>query len=158
MKNYIDWSDELSVGIEEIDEQHKILVGLLNRLYEAIIKKTDKDEMTVILNELAQYTVIHFAVEESLMRIFDYPQYDDHKKHHQELTKQVVDLQRKFVQGKVSISMEVLHFLRHWLTEHIMGDDKRYGPYMVERGLQQNWGKRSSWVGKIWDSMHLSKS
>ena len=156
MKNYIDWSEELSVGIEEIDEQHKILVGLLNRLYEAIIKKTDKDEMSVILNELAQYTVIHFSVEESLMRIFDYPHYEDHKKHHQELTKQVLELQKKFSQGKVSISMEVLHFLRHWLTEHIMGDDKRYGPYMVERGLKQSWGKRSSWVGKIWDSMHLS--
>ncbi len=155
MKNYIEWTDELSVGIQEIDEQHKILVGLLNRLYEAIIKKTDDLEIERVLNELAQYTVIHFAVEESLMRIFNYPDYEEHKRHHEELTQQVVDLQRKLNQGEVSISMEVLHFLRHWLTEHIMGEDKRYGPYMLERGLEKHWAKRS-WVGRVWNSMHLS--
>ena len=153
MRQYIEWTPELSVGIEEIDEQHKILVGLINRLYESIIKQTDMKECGDIIENLYQYTVIHFSVEESLMRIFDYPQYDDHKRHHEELTNQVIDIQKKFRRGEGALSMEMLHFLRHWLTEHIMGDDKKYGPFLLQKGLKKTWSKRS-WVGKIWDSIY----
>lgn len=152
MKPLVEWTDELSVGVQEIDEQHKILVGLVNRMYESIIRRTDRQEINVILNELAQYTVIHFAVEESLMRIFDYPDYDAHKKHHQELINQVVELQHKTAANEASVSMEVLHFLRHWLTYHILNDDKKYGPFLLGKGLKPTWSEKS-WVGKIWDSM-----
>ncbi len=150
MKKYMEWTDELSVGIQEIDEQHQILVNLINMLYEAIIKRTDAKEVETILAELLQYTVIHFSVEESLMRIFDYPNYEDHKKTHQKLTSQVIELQNKFKNTQVSISVEVLHFLRHWLADHIMGDDKKYVPYLVQKGLQTTWAKQRSWTGKIW--------
>ena len=150
MRKYIEWSDELSVGIQEIDEQHQILVNLINMLYEAIIKQTEAQEVGTILAELSQYTVIHFAVEESLMRIFDYPNYEEHKKNHQKLTTQVFELQNKFKYSQESISVEVLHFLRHWLTDHIMGEDKKYAPYLVEKGLKPTWAKQRSWTGKIW--------
>jgi hemerythrin len=96
--------------------------------------------------------VIHFAVEESLMRIFNYPDYEAHKKHHEELTSQVVELQRKVAAHEEAISMEVLHFLRHWLTYHILGDDKKYGPFLIERGLHASWSERS-WMGKIWSHL-----
>jgi len=153
VKKFIEWTEDLSVGVQEIDEQHKVLVGLLNKLYEAIILRQD-DPKTVrsIINELNQYTIIHFAVEESLMRIFDYPAYEEHKRHHQELTKQVIDLRRKLQTDDNAISMDLLNFLRHWLTEHIMGDDKKYGPFLLERGLTKKWQR--SWVGKIWDTIH----
>ena len=150
MRKYIEWSEELSVGIQEIDEQHQILVNLINTLYEAIIRRTEKQDVGTILAELSQYTVIHFAVEESLMRIFDYPNYEEHKKNHQKLTNQVFELQNKFKYTQESISVEVLHFLRHWLTDHIMGEDKKYAPYLVEKGLKPTWAKQRSWTGKIW--------
>jgi len=153
MKKLVEWSDELSVGIEEIDEQHKILVNLLNRLHEAIITKHEADVIKEVLNGLTQYTIIHFAVEESLMRIFDFPGYEAHKRHHEELTKQVIDLKQKIDSGEAEVSMDVLHFLRGWLTNHIMREDKGYSPYFLKRGLKQSWSQRS-WVGKIWDSVH----
>lgn len=152
MKNLVEWSDDLSVGIEEIDEQHKILVSLLNRLHENIVKGTDLNEVSLVLKELAQYTVIHFAVEESLMRIFDFPEYEAHKKHHEELTVQVIELQKKVDSGEKAISMEVLHFLRHWLTYHILGDDKKYTPFFLKHGLKSQWSQRS-WMGKIWNNV-----
>ena len=151
MRKYIEWSEELSVGIQEIDEQHQILVNLINMLYEAIIRRTEEQDVGTILAELSQYTVIHFAVEESLMRIFDYPSYEEHKKSHQKLTAQVFELQNKFKYNRESISVEVLHFLRHWLTDHIMGEDKKYAPYLVEKGLHPTWAKQRSWTGKIWN-------
>jgi hemerythrin len=153
MKNLVEWTEDLSVGIEEIDEQHRVLVGLVNRLYQGIIHQSSTALLQEVLNELIQYTVVHFAVEESLMRIFDYPHYEEHKRAHQELTKQVIDLQMKFKAGKATISMELLTFLRKWLTNHIMGDDKKYAPYFLERGVKKSWTKRS-WMGKIWDVVH----
>ena len=67
---YMSWSDDLSVGLQEIDEQHKILITLINRLFtEAIMQKADQSVVSKILNELVQYTIVHFSVEESLFRI-----------------------------------------------------------------------------------------
>jgi hemerythrin len=150
MKNLIEWTDDLSVNIQEIDEQHKILVDLVNKLYKSIITRTEQNTIYDILNELVQYTTIHFAVEESLMRIFDYPSYEEHKNHHEALKKQVVDLQEKVWEVKEdSISMELLRFLRGWLTKHIMQEDKRYVSFFLDKGLQSTWAKRS-WIGKIW--------
>lgn len=153
IKPLISWSDDLSVGIEEIDEQHKIMVRLVNELYAGIIQKTDEEVVRKTLEELVQYTIVHFAVEESLMRIFDYPQYEEHKKHHQDLTTQVRDLYTKIQTGEAQISMELLNFLRAWLTNHIMIEDKHYSPYFLDRGLKGQWSKRS-WSGRIWNFMH----
>lgn len=149
LKNLVDWTDDLSVGLQEIDEQHKILVGLVNRLYEAIVTNHEHQAVANILNELVDYTIIHFAVEESLMRIFDYPQYEEHKRHHEELSTQVLELQDKFSSGQGEIGMDVLNFLRAWLTNHIMIEDKHYGPFLINQGLKSSWTKRT--FGKIWN-------
>jgi len=151
MKKLIEWNEELSVGIQEVDEQHKILVDLLNRLYEAIIRQNDNVVIGGILLELHQYTVVHFAVEESLMRIFDYDSYEEHKKHHADLTKQVVELENKFNASEITISMEVLNFLRSWLTNHILTEDKKYAPILLQKGLKATWANKRSWIGRIWN-------
>jgi len=153
MKKFIDWTEELSVGIQEIDEQHKILIDLINRLYESIVKQTDNQEVNEILTELVQYTIVHFAVEESLMRIFDYPDYEGHKKIHQELQQQVIDLHKKVKENQASVSMDLLKFLKNWLSQHIFVEDQKYSPFFLERGLKGSWSERS-WVGKIWTFVH----
>ena len=155
LKALVHWDDSLSVGIEEIDQQHKILVELINRLYTAIVTNTSDQEIHKILNELVQYTVIHFSVEESLMRIFNYPHYDTHKKHHEDLTKQVVDIQEKVVSGEKKVDLELLNFLRAWLTKHIMGEDKLYTSFFLDKGLESKWSQKTSLTGKIWKFMHL---
>ncbi len=153
INNFVEWTDELSVGIQEIDEQHKILVGLLNRLYESIILRTDSEEAANVLKELSQYTIVHFAVEESLMRILGYDDYEEHKKHHEELTQQVVDLSNRVSSGKLSSSMELLNFLKNWLTKHILIEDKRYSSHFLECGVKKSWAKQN-WVGRIWNVVH----
>ena len=154
MEKLIEWTNELSVGLDEIDEQHKILVNLLNELHKAITEKKGSAACGHILDELIQYTIVHFAVEESLMRIFDYPYYEEHKGHHKELTDQVLELQRKFRSGQAVITFELMGFLRKWLTVHIMKEDKLYGPFFLERGVNMSWAKKKSWLGRIWESVH----
>lgn len=152
-KEFISWSDELSVGLQEIDEQHKILINLINRLFnEAILHKADKTIISAILEELVQYTIVHFAVEESLFRIFDYPDAETHQVHHDKLKQEVSSFQKKFAGGAV-IDIELMNFLRKWLTHHIMMDDKKYTPFFLEKGLKAKWTKQRSWMGKIWESL-----
>ncbi|HUM95888.1 MAG TPA: bacteriohemerythrin [Candidatus Competibacter sp.] len=154
-REFLAWSEELSVGIQEIDEQHKILAGLTNCLFnEAILNKADPAIVESILNELMQYTQIHFSVEESLFRIFNYPEADSHQQHHTELKKEVFEIKEKFLNGD-SVDLELMHLLREWLTKHIMIEDKQYTQFFLSKGLKANWPKSRSWIGKIWDSMHL---
>lgn len=149
-KLFVEWTDELSVGIEEIDEQHKVLVNLINRLFdETVVHQADPSVMDEILHELIEYTVIHFAVEESLFRIFDYPETELHTRHHDELKAQVLDIQKKVKLREAVINTELLIFLKKWLENHILHEDKRYGPFLIKQGVKSSWAKKS-WLGKIW--------
>jgi hemerythrin len=124
--NLFDWSDQYSVGIEEIDEQHKKLMWLLNKMYQNVLTKNDAVITANILEELIQYTIIHFAVEESLMQIFDYDGYDTHKRHHDQLKQQVLDIRDKFRERKIDINIKLFKFLKSWLLNHILLEDKQY--------------------------------
>lgn len=149
-KPFVEWTDELSVGIEEIDEQHKVLVNLINRLFdETIVHQANATVMDEILHELIEYTVIHFAVEESLFRIFHYPGTESHTHHHDELKAQVLDIQKKIKQGEATVNTELLLFLKKWLEHHILYEDKLYGPFLLSQGVKSSWEKKS-WLGKIW--------
>ncbi len=148
----VQWSDELSVGIQEIDEQHRVLVNLLNQLNDAIQHHHGSVAAQAILGELVDYTKIHFAVEESLMRILGYPGYDDHKALHDQLIDEVKELQEKLATGKKSISFELLHFLKMWLTKHIMDEDQQYGPYFLNKGAVATFNK-PSWGSRFWHSL-----
>lgn len=149
-KQFVEWSDDLSVGIEEIDEQHKALVAVINRLFdETIVHQADASVLDAILNELVEYTVIHFAVEESLFRIFDYPDTEIHTKHHDDLKVEVLEIQKKVKAGEVTVNTELLMFLKRWLQNHILHEDKKYGPFLIKQGVKSK-SPKSSWLAKIW--------
>ncbi|WP_428243981.1 bacteriohemerythrin [Gynuella sp.] len=149
----IEWSDELAVGIQEIDDQHRLLVSILNRLHTAMYEHQGKEVAENILGELIDYTKIHFAVEESLMRILGYPEADEHKQHHEVLINEVKALQEKLHNGNRSISFELLHFLRMWLTKHIMNEDQLYAPFFLSKGAVATTDHKKSIVGRLWHSV-----
>ncbi len=131
----IDWDGELEMGIHEIDEQHRMLVDILNEFHEAIHQHKGTDVAERILERLADYTRIHFAVEESMMRLLDYPDYPEHKRLHDELIETLKDLTVKFASGKKSVNFELIHFLKMWLTKHIQENDMAYTSYFLSRGV-----------------------
>lgn len=145
----IEWSDELSVGIQEIDEQHKVLVSLLNEMHDAIHERHGREASIRILRRLTEYTKIHFAVEESLMRIFDYPGYEEHKKQHEQLIQEILDLEYKIIEEEHAISFQLLHFLKMWLTKHILESDMDYGPFFLKAGLREKSGNQG-WFKRLW--------
>ncbi len=126
----IDWTNNFSVNNFIIDQQHKKLVDLVNQLHDAMKSGKGKEALGNIFEKLISYTKEHFSYEEKLMESKNYPAFLSHKKIHFDLTNQVIDLKNKFKSGKTSLSIEVLNFLKNWLTNHILDEDKKYVPFV----------------------------
>ena len=127
----IAWSEALSVGHPLIDEDHKKLVALVNKLNDAMSERRGKEVVGQVLKELADYTVYHFNHEETLQRQGNYPGYTEHKAKHDALIVQVKDLLAKVESGDLSVTVSVMGFLKDWLTNHIMQEDKKVAAYIT---------------------------
>lgn len=130
----IRWTETMSVGVESIDSDHKLLLGLVNRLDEAVRSGEGEKVVDAVLNELLGYTVYHFNREEMLMEACGYPDVDAHRHTHRVLKTQVANIRDRHVANPDTIhDREVLAFLRNWLTAHIFGRDQLYAPFMASR-------------------------
>lgn len=124
---FIDWSDQLSVKNITIDAEHKKLVNLTNRLHDAMRKGEGSKVAGGILEELILYTKTHFKNEEGIMRSHNYYDLDNHIAQHNSFVKEVEDFHTKFKAGSVTISVNLINFLKNWLIDHIQGSDKKFG-------------------------------
>lgn len=131
----IAWEEKYSVNVKEIDDQHKKLVQLVNELHDAMLVGKGKQITSKVLQSLIDYTAHHFATEEKYMTKFNYPAYPQHKAEHDNLVKQVLDFQDKFNNGQAVISLDLMKFLKDWLINHILGTDKKFGPFFNAKGL-----------------------
>ena len=127
---FIQWTEELSIGIGSVDDQHKTLVAILNSLHDGMIDRTADEHLSRLLAELTEYTVEHFAYEESLMDKFDYDDTDLHKLEHKRLVKDVENFNRRFNDGHLGLSMDLMQYLRDWLNNHILEADKKLGKFL----------------------------
>lgn len=148
MKELVTWSESLSVGIEEIDDQHRVLVDLLNQVYDAVVLKKAEAEIAEVIQQLNDYTRIHFALEESMMRLLGYAEYEAHKARHEKLVAELNRYAERFNEKGASISFELLQFLKDWLTKHIQESDRGYTSHFIACGAKKknvasgNWMKR----------------
>jgi hemerythrin len=133
--NLINWTNDLSVNIRAIDDEHKKLIAMVNELHSAMGSGKGKEAMGKVLAGLVEYTKTHFATEERLMEKHAYAGYLNHKAQHDALTKQVVDLNAKFQEGKTMVTVEVMNFLKDWLAKHILESDKKYSPFLNSKGI-----------------------
>ena len=129
------WSDNLSVQVKEIDQQHQKLIELINNLHEAMLQKQTKQVISKILDELAAYTVYHFQNEERYMEKFNYSGLLSHKIEHESFVNKVEEFQKNYEAGKLGLSMEIMAFLKDWVSNHIMGTDKKYSETFHQNGL-----------------------
>ncbi|MBI5849255.1 MAG: hemerythrin family protein [Nitrospirae bacterium] len=132
----ITWKEDLSVNIAEMDKEHKQLVVMINELHEAMSSGKGKDVLGGVLARLIDYTKFHFAAEEKLMESNKYPGYLSQKGEHDNLTKKVMDLKARLDAGNMVVTVEVMAFLKDWLTKHIMGQDKKYSSFLNAKGIK----------------------
>ncbi|MDH3392435.1 MAG: bacteriohemerythrin [Desulfobulbaceae bacterium] len=132
----IQWKEKHSVGIAEIDSQHQRMFAIMNELNDAMASGKSKDVLEGIIDRLLNYTATHFVTEERLMKEHGFVGHDSHKSVHAQLTAKVRDFQADYRQGKVAMSIDVMHFLMEWLDQHILGTDMEYRDYLVSRGVR----------------------
>lgn len=126
----INWQDSYSVGIPLIDHDHKLLVSITNRLHDAICAEQGRDVIARVLHILSEYTKTHFVREEKLMEKGNYPDLEAHKEEHIRLAEQVQEIVSHYRAGDAHVDQEALDFLKNWLTNHILGSDMHYLPYV----------------------------
>ena len=131
------WTDKLSVGVAVLDDDHKKLVAMVNELYDAMQAGHGRDKLGPVLAALIKYTKEHFAHEERLFARTGYPAAGPHKQQHEALTRQVVEVQEKYAAGNAATqSLDVMHFLRTWLVNHIQGSDQAYRAHLNAKGIR----------------------
>ncbi|NFV81218.1 bacteriohemerythrin [Magnetospirillum aberrantis] len=125
------WNEMYSVGHAMLDSDHRILINLLNQLHDAAETGQSREVVGTVVNVLAEYTEHHFRREEALMAAAGYPGLEAHRAAHRDLEAKVRDLRDRWNAGDRSVVEEdVLEMLKKWLTEHILGADKSYEPWV----------------------------
>lgn len=131
----LNWDEQYSVGVKELDDQHKSMVDYINQIEKARTEGDDRTTVVKILNGLVLYTKDHFALEETYFKMFDYAKIDVHIQEHLSLIEQVEKLVYHFEIGKPPGLTEMMDFLKTWLIDHILGADKEYMQCFSENGL-----------------------
>jgi hemerythrin len=130
-----DWSSTYSVGVSSIDAQHQNLFAIARELHVAMTSGQGKAVAGRILDRLVQYTTVHFAHEERLMRLYDYSDAVAHRAEHEKLTKQVLKFQEDYHAGRATITVQLLHFIKDWLVQHIGSSDLKMAPWLKDKAV-----------------------
>ncbi len=129
------WMPQFNTNIEIIDQQHRLLVDLINELSDAHESGKDRQVLLKLLGKIGMFASSHFAREEHYFEVHGYPDMDDHLQEHDYFEDMLFQFEDEFKAGKQDLSSTVLTFLSDWLVSHINGSDKDYVPFLTSRGV-----------------------
>ncbi|MCF6155622.1 MAG: bacteriohemerythrin [Candidatus Brocadia sp.] len=132
----IQWTENLAVGVDMIDNQHKGIFSRVNNLLSAMAQGKGRDEVGKVITFLADYVVKHFRSEEELMIKNNYDGYPSQKKEHAQFIQDFSGLKKEFETSGVTshLVIQVQQRLCNWLTNHIGNEDKKIGAFLKEKG------------------------
>jgi len=139
-KQFVVWSDQFSIGVKAIDEQHKGLFALTNDLYDACQEKggVAVEHFKGVLQKAVGYVAMHFSTEETIMKNTRDPNYNSHKKEHDLFVKKVMKEANNLAQGGSDAPEIFMNFLRDWISKHVTNTDIKIGQHIAglrEKGL-----------------------
>ena len=127
---FYQWNESMSVGVPLIDDDHRALVHLTNRLHESVSAGDTYDVLDNLLNRLIDYIDIHFAREERVMEACAYPEIVSHKEEHGEFVNYIHGLRERFTpETAPDFAGDLADFLKGWLNHHILIQDMAYRTY-----------------------------
>jgi hemerythrin len=122
------WKDEYSVGILEIDNQHKLLLRSFSSIVESIRLDQGWSNTHYAIVKLNQLAHMHFSFEEAMMRMFGYPEAEAHQREHHNFFVKLNNIESHLL--KKPADLEMVKFLQGWLTTHILGSDRGYAQHI----------------------------
>ncbi len=133
---FLQWKEEFSVQVQELDQQHRKLIDIINRLHDAMTTGSSNRVMGDVLTELIEYTQTHFNTEEQLFRKYTYPGELAHQVEHNQFIEKVNAVKENWQKGKIGLSTDLMIFLKDWLTNHILVTDKKYSAFLNKQGVK----------------------
>ena len=132
------WNETFETGIKTIDDQHKILVNIINDVYEGLANKYNRISLQRIMLELSGYVSYHFSAEEQMMSEHDFGfahpgEHEIHLKQHQDFAERLNELEQHLQRNKPVFYEDLFIYLRNWLTEHILGTDKQLANFLKQK-------------------------
>ncbi|MGE5629792.1 MAG: bacteriohemerythrin [Caulobacteraceae bacterium] len=131
----IAWREDLSIGVEKIDSQHKELISRIDGLFEACNKGKGKEEVVKVIDYLGDYVIVHFSDEEELQKKYGYPEYNSHKKMHAQFIEDFKGLKGQLEKEGVTpaLIIQMNRKLLDWLLNHIKKVDKQLGVFLKDK-------------------------
>lgn len=131
------WRDDFATGVDEIDEQHKILIHTLQEANQLLINDHSVAVLENITRDLLSYALYHFDTEEELMQQYNYQlQEEDNAAHlaqHRGFSEKIVSIRNDLKSGTLISREDLINFLSNWLTHHILNTDKRLGAHICSQ-------------------------
>lgn len=131
----IKWTDSYSVGVKEMDDQHKKLVAMINRLIEEQTTLTEPATIANLLTEMTDYAAEHFRSEEYLMAEYGYDFLARQKQTHEAFIAKTSEFMNASEVGPNILSKALLEFLKTWLVSHILNEDMQYKEFFKSKGV-----------------------
>ena len=128
------WNPNYSVGVKELDDQHKVLIHMINEMHYAMNNDKGQEAIAAIVEQMFDYMETHFTTEEGYMSDCDYQGLQAHQQKHEEFRVKARDLRTRIGRGEYVLSFEIVRFLSDWLQNHIMVVDKKYSSLLAEKG------------------------
>lgn len=132
----ITWTESLSTGILEIDEQHKKLISLLNRASEMIDSGKPKEYLISGIKEIIKFTMIHFSTEEKMFKVSKYTHTKKHTLEHQKMIQKANTFLNEFNNNNLLITDTTIGFFMDWIVNHILVFDMAYSKPLKAAGYK----------------------
>ncbi len=120
---WIEWSEDLRIGIDVIDEHHRYLIDIINDLFDVVTGNFGSAKVARILGALTQYASIHFRAEEQMMVHYGFSQLESQKHQHYHFEQKLQQFHADLRSNPLTTQFEVLLYLRDWLVQHILRED-----------------------------------
>lgn len=122
----VEWRDDFKTGIASVDHEHFEMIGLINETHAQLSKSASFEEIEECLGEIYAQISAHFALEETVMKLRKYDEFEDHKADHERLLDSLLDIMSSFDAGDFEgMSDELSRCLKDWFVDHFKTKDSR---------------------------------
>lgn len=136
IKHGLVWDEKFSVGVVEIDNQHKLMIETINELIEAVGENPSEQKLAEIIKKLVEYKKYHFETEEKYFDLYKYEGAEEHKAEHAKFGERLAKLQEESKGNSIMLAFGLVDFLEDWLIDHLMNMDQKYVECFKKAGLK----------------------